>query len=297
MPFGFPQVIYYSFHSMSTYTYGQREPMENEAMARTLDAQVRAIWPQERLLLKRIFSHHGMEVLDVGCGTGEISSRLMKEFFPKRVIGLDLSEVNLRRAAERFPASEYQGLSFEQGNAVKMPFDDNRFDAALCRHMLQAVPEPMRVIKEMIRVVKPGGWLYFLAEDYGMLYFYPTKYDADEFWRDYAGKAAEKAGSNLRQGRTMPNVLASLRCSDIAVDYLTIDTLRVDRNLLAELFTHWRDGFDRWISTYSGYPLEDVRNRFDDMIECCRRENGYALWLLPSMSARVTEETKSVIAK
>lgn len=278
---------------MSTYTYGQREPMENEAMVRTLDVQARAIWPQEKQLLQRIFTQPGLEVLDVGCGTGEISSRLVKEFSPKHVIGLDLSEVNLRRARERYSPTEYRGLSFEQGNAIATPFEDNRFDVALCRHMLQAIPEPLRVIGEMIRVVKPGGWLYFLAEDYGMLYFYPTKYDADEFWRDYAGKAAERAGSNLRQGRTMPAVLSSLKCVDIEVNYLTIDTLRVERTLLVELYTHWRDGFDQWISKYSGHQLEEVRKRFDDMIECTRREDGYALWLLPSINARVTEETKA----
>jgi len=277
---------------MSTYTYGQKEPMENEAMVHTLAAQARAIWPQEKHFLRRIFTRTDLEVLDVGCGTGEISSRLLKEFSPRQIIGFDLSEVNLRRARERFGTPEYEGLSFQNGNATAMPFDNNRFDVALCRHMLQAVPEPIAVIREMIRVVKPGGWLYFLAEDYGMLYFHPTRYDTDEFWREYVWKAAEGAGSNLRQGRTMPAVLSSLKCADIEVDYVCIDTLRVDRSIVAEIFTHWRDGFDRWISTHSGHPLVEVQARFDDIISCTQKGDGYALWLIPSVSGRVTEETK-----
>lgn len=281
---------------MSTAAYGQREPMENEAMAHTLETQALAIWPQEKPFLRRIFSRTGLDVLDVGCGTGEISSRIVREFSPRGVTGVDLAEVNLRRARSRFGPEEYPGLSFLQGDATSLQFPDNRFDMALCRHMLQAVPEPGRVVREMIRVVKPGGWLYFLAEDYGMLFFHPTRRDTDEFFREYGGKAAATSGSNLRHGRTMPSELAALGCADLEVNYLCIDTLRVDRNLLAEIFVHWRDGFERWISSNSGYQLEDVRDRFNDMIECTMREDGYSVWLIPSISARVTEETKKLAA-
>ncbi len=277
---------------MPAMTYGQREPMENEAMEHTLETQALAIWPQEKPYLRRIFTTRGLDVLDVGCGTGEISSRVLKEYFPRTVTGVDLAEVNLRRAVSRFPAVEYPGLSFQQGDAASMQFPDDRFDVAICRHMLQAVPDPHAVVREMIRVVKPGGWLYFLAEDYGMLFFHPTRRDADEFFRDYGGKAAGRTGSNLRHGRTMPAELASLGCSDLEANYLCIDTLRVDRRLLAQIFIHWRDGFEGWISLNSGYPLEDVRDRFNDMIQCTLRDDGYSAWLIPSISARVTVEAK-----
>ena len=184
---------------MSKYDYGQKEPMENEAMVRTLDTQARAIWPQEKVYLKRIFDRPGLEVLDVGCGTGEISSRVAAEFSPKRVTGIDLAEPHIRRAQERFRG--VSELSFQQGDANRMAFEDDRFDVSICRHMLQAVPEPLKVIKEMIRVTKTNGWLYALAEDYGMLFFHPTKYDTDEFFGVHGNRAAAKAGSDLRQGR------------------------------------------------------------------------------------------------
>jgi ubiquinone/menaquinone biosynthesis C-methylase UbiE len=277
---------------MTETTYGQKEPMENDAMVRTLDAQARAIWPQERILLKRIFHREGLDVVDVGCGTGEIASRITREFSPNRLIGVDLAEPHIRRARELY--GDLKHLSFRQGDATALPFEANAFDVALCRHMLQAVPDPAAVIREMIRVVKPGGSIYALAEDYGMLFFQPTTYDTDEFYRDYAGKAASRAGSDLRQGRKMPALLMALGCEEIAVNYLCVDTIRVDRSLLADIFVHWRDGFADWISSYSGKPPEDVRNRFNDMIECCRRPDGYAAWIIPSISARVTSSTKKV---
>lgn len=275
---------------MTAREYGQREPMENEAMVRTLAAQIRAIWPQEKELLSRILDRPDLAVLDVGCGTGELSSRIVEEFSLRSVIGIDLAEPHIRLAQNRYRS--LGGLSFVVGDATALPFEDNRFDVAICRHMLQAVPDPPAVLREMIRVVKPGGILYVLAEDYGMLFFHPTRFDTDEFFGVYGGKASAKANSDLRQGRKMPSVFTSLKCADIKADYLCVDTLRVDRDLFAEIIVHWRDGFVEWISRYSGYPLEDVRNRFNDMIDCTRRDDGYALWLVPCVSARVTEAAK-----
>lgn len=276
---------------MSGSDYGQREPMENEAMVRTLAAQARAIWPQEKELLRRILVRPDLEVLDVGCGTGEISSRIVREFSLRSVIGIDLAESHIRLAQDRY--RNLGGLSFIVGDATTLPFEENKFDVALCRHMLQAVPDPLAVLREMIRVVKQGGTLYVLAEDYGMLFFHPTRFDTDEFFGVYGGKASAKANSDLRQGRKMPSVFASLKCADIKADYLCVDTLRVDREIFAEIIVHWRDGFEEWISKHSGYPLEDIRNRFNDMIDCTRREDGYALWLVPCVSARVTKAAKT----
>ncbi len=275
---------------MSDHDYGQKAPMENEAMARTLDAQARAIWPQERNIVKRIFTRPGLDVLDVGCGTGEIAVRIMREFSPGHITGIDLAETHIRRAKERVGSNP--GFTFEHGDAHALPFESDRFDVSLCRHMLQAIPDSEGVIREMIRVVKPGGWLYYLAEDYGMLFFHPTRYDMDEFFGVYGGKASVRAGSDLRQGRKMPAILASLKCDQIEMNYLCVDTLRVDRNLLAEIFVHWRDGFEEWISMNSGKPLQDVRNRFNDMIDCAKQKDGYAAWLIPSISARVTGQSK-----
>lgn len=275
---------------MPEYVYAQKEAMENEAMVRTLDTQARAIWPQEKPVLAKLFAQPGLDVLDVGCGTGEMSVRVMETFAPRHVTGVDLAETHIRRALARSNGSD--AFSFRLADAHHLPFADASFDGAFCRHMLQGIPEPLGVVAEMIRVVKTGGWVYFLAEDYGMLYFHPTRFDPDEFFSNYGGKAAARAGTDLRNGRKMPSVLTSLGCTDLEVQYLCIDTVRVDRELLAEIFVHWRDGFEEWISNFSGKSLEDVRSRFNDMIECTRRPDGYAAWLVPAISARVTEVAK-----
>lgn len=68
----------------------QAKQMADESMVRNLDAQARAIWPQEMELIRRYALPPEPHILDAGCGTGEISSRLA-EMFPKAVVlGIDI---------------------------------------------------------------------------------------------------------------------------------------------------------------------------------------------------------------
>ena len=73
----------------------------------------------------------------------------------------------------------------------------------------------------------------------------------------------------------MPATVSSLKCTNVEANYLVIDTLRVERVLLAEIFVHWQEGFEGWISQGSGKPIEDVRARFNEMIACAKEPNRY----------------------
>ena len=75
----------------------QAKEMADESMVRNLAAQAEAIWPQE----EPIFDRHplgGGSVLDVGCGTGEITSRLAAKYPKATFVGIDLEETHLERA-------------------------------------------------------------------------------------------------------------------------------------------------------------------------------------------------------
>src|SRR5216684_6414289 len=116
----------------------QAREMADESMVRNLAAQAEAIWPQERPL----FARHPppRSVLDVGCGTGEITARLGELFPQASLTGIDLEESHLERARHRYPRAR-----FEKGDALALHFGDGQFDLAVCRHLLQAVPDPLRV--------------------------------------------------------------------------------------------------------------------------------------------------------
>lgn len=92
----------------------------------------------------------GRDVLEVGCGTGLIMSRMAP--IAKSVVGIDLSGEMLAKASAR-------GLAVVQASALNLPFPDNTFDVAVSFKVLPHIENIRGAIDEMARVVKPGGLL------------------------------------------------------------------------------------------------------------------------------------------
>ncbi|OHT88907.1 class I SAM-dependent methyltransferase [Mycobacteroides saopaulense] len=94
-------------------------------------------------------------LLDVACGPGNFTKYLGQQLNPDALaVGLDFSEPMLRRAV-RVNAAD--GVAYLRADARTLPFDDGSFDAVCCFAALYLVPEPFKVLDEMIRVLAPGG--------------------------------------------------------------------------------------------------------------------------------------------
>jgi len=95
----------------------------------------------------------GGSALDVACGSGKLTAELAKIAGDAgRVVGLDFSPQMLDVARRNHPR-----LEFMQGDAVSLPFDDASFDASSIAFGLRNLADPIRGLREMLRVVKPGG--------------------------------------------------------------------------------------------------------------------------------------------
>jgi SAM-dependent methyltransferase len=261
----------------------QARQMADESMLRNLAAQAEAIWPQE----EPIFARHAVgsgAVLDVGCGTGEITARLAETFPEASFVGLDLEEAHLERARARC-ASHGSRVRFRYGDALALPFPDAQFDLVVCRHLLQAVPDARRVLAEIKRVLRPGGRAHLIAEDYGMLYCHPTELDSDGFWQRFPPLYSAAVGCELHVGRKIFTLLHDLGLSDIAAEYITVDTLRVPRDTFARIWEAWRDGYTESLVEHCGVSREEIERRWREMIDCARDPRGYALWHVPVWTA------------
>lgn len=97
----------------------------------------------------------GQRVLDVACGTGVLAREVLSRVQPAgSVVGIDLNEGMLRVARRNRPE-----IDWRQGNAESLPFDDGSFDAVVSQFGLMFFEDKVAALREMVRVLKPGGRL------------------------------------------------------------------------------------------------------------------------------------------
>jgi len=262
--------------------------MADESMVRNLEAQARAIWPQEEPLFRRYSLPVEARIVDAGCGTGQISARLAELFPRARVLGVDILDHHLELARSRY-RNLAPRLAFEHQSVFGLEAADHSFDLTVCRHVLHSIPHPDRAIAELARVTRPGGYLHLIPEDYGMLHFQRGALDPRDFWHQVPGKFAAATGTDLFIGRDTFGILAAMNFQGITVDYVVVDTLRVPRETFAVILQAWRDGYSESIGELTPVTRESAWAYFDQMIANIRNPQGYAVWMVPVVSARLPE--------
>ncbi len=264
----------------------QAKQMADPSMVRCLDVQARAIWPQEVPLIRRYPLPTNARILDAGCGTGEGASRLAELFPEATVLGVDVIDHHLELARSRYTKLAPR-LAFEHQSVFGLDAADRSFDLTVCRHVIHSIPHPDRVVAELARVTRRGGYLHLIPEDYGMLHFQRGSLDPRDFWHQAPASMASATGTDLFIGRNIYGILASMNVEQITFDYIVVDTLRVGRDMFAAIIESWRDGYAEAIGELTPIKRESAVAYFDQMIANIRDPYGYAVWMVPVVSARV----------
>jgi SAM-dependent methyltransferase len=176
--------------------------------------QQQARWTKSirNYLYDRIKIQHVKHVLDVGCGTGVLLEEL--SHYPAcTTFGVDINHNLISLAHETAPSS---GLTL--ADALSLPYRACSFDIALCHFVLLWVKNPLKVLKEMVRVVQHGGYVLALAEpDYGGRIDFPIEVAEIGRWQT---ESLKQQGANPFIGRELRSLLSSAGLMNIEVGVL-----------------------------------------------------------------------------
>jgi ubiquinone/menaquinone biosynthesis C-methylase UbiE len=213
-----------------------------------LHVQGAAMAPDSAIMLDRIGVAPGWTCLDLACGPGGITA-LMSERVGKagRVVGLDADPVFLEHARRHAP----RNVAFVLGNAYRSDLPDGGFDLVHMRFVASTAGEPETLLKEAIRLARPGGTVAAQEPDMATLNCYPP-HPAWERLKSALEAAFTSVGSDIRLAQRLFALarhagledvqyrpfLLGIRSSDPMADYLpsTVESLRrtiIDHGLLA----------------------------------------------------------------
>ncbi|MEW9500214.1 demethylmenaquinone methyltransferase [Jeotgalibacillus marinus] len=136
-------------HHVFEKIHGQYDKMNS-----VISFQQHVKWRKE--IMKKMNVQKGSKALDVCCGTADWTIALAHATGPDgQVIGLDFSKNMLKVGQDK--VQSYPQISLVHGNAMELPYEDNSFDYVTIGFGLRNVPDYLQVLKEMNRVLKPGG--------------------------------------------------------------------------------------------------------------------------------------------
>jgi ubiquinone/menaquinone biosynthesis C-methylase UbiE len=169
----------------------------------------------------------GERVLDLGCGAGDDAFDMAARVGPEgHVTGVDISEFLIAEAIRRSSAGNLS-VSFEVGDARSLRFADESFDAVRTERMLMHVPDPVKALAEMVRVLKAGGRM--AVQDFD----WETQF-CDSPHKETTRRIAVSFCDGMKNGwigRSLPRLFREAGMTDITVSFrilsITYDFLQL----------------------------------------------------------------------
>ena len=262
--------------------------LEEGGFIPVLRTQTKMTWRHERNILPRHGLKKGMTVADICCGIGDFAVLLQKEFEPSRLVALDHSKSSLaygRQVAAEFGVA---GIEYIYGDASEMLLEDNQFDFVTCRHALQIFNKPELIIKELLRICKPGGRGYGTNEKFSHCLGEPRG-ETIQWTYNEMTKLFADFDMDLEFGPKSSRALKHSGFEDVRIESFMVTNNDGDPQDFADMIEAWEEMFAGDMCTQRGDPpefVERLRRGFRDHIYAALHPGGYAGWPIWVASGR-----------
>ena len=172
------------------YTHGHHEAVLRSHTQRTAENSGAYLLPHLRA---------GMDILDVGCGPGTITCDLARIVAPGRVTGIDRAPEVLAQASD-LARERGVDVRFEEGDVYALAYGDATFDVVHAHQVLQHLADPVAALREMRRVLRPGGIVAVRDGDYSSFSWAPLDSHLDR-WLAIYREVARRNGGEPDAGR------------------------------------------------------------------------------------------------
>jgi len=204
------------------------------------------LYRQARFLEHRV--HEGLplwrakELIEVGCGVGAQTDILLRRHPDLHITGVDASERNLTRARAHLkglPWAKGRAI-FEQGDAGALRFPADSFDSAFLCWILEHVPNPMLVLSETRRVLRPGSPIVCTEVLNATFFLEPYSPHTLSYWRAFNDRQLDLGGDPF-VGAKLGNLLQAVGCQDIVTMVRPIHLDNRHPGERAEFLAYWSE--------------------------------------------------------
>jgi SAM-dependent methyltransferase len=201
--------------------------------ASLLRAQVAAIWPKESAVLLNNGLPRTGHVLEVGCGPGFVTRMLRKLVPDCHISAVDHDPIYASLVAKE--SADDPNVTVTVASADALPFRSGFFDGALLRLVLQHVPDPLAVLREVRRVLRPNGVVLVVDVDHDASAVTDPPLPHDTSLRNGLLRWQRASGGNRRVGRHLPSLLTTAGFADVSIDAVAAHSAVDDRAALVEV--------------------------------------------------------------
>jgi ubiquinone/menaquinone biosynthesis C-methylase UbiE len=233
--------------SDDVYSHGHHESVLRGHRWRTAENSAGYLLPHLR---------PGDHLLDVGCGPGTITLGLAAHVAPGEVVGIDVAEEITTEAVRTAEEAGCANVSFARGDAYSIDAAAGTFDVVHAHQVLQHLGDPIAALREMRRVLRPGGLLAVRDSDYGAFVWAPDDHRLDR-WLQLYHRLTEHNGAQADAGRWLPTWVGAAGFADVTVTSSTWTfSDPADRQWWGELWAE-RVRFSSFATQAKDYGLSD----------------------------------------